>query len=92
MIIVIDSVFEDVYIIISQPKRKCGNFYCRLKVLFSEKLKISNLRLFLGKRQIFLKTQETQENTNRTKLFLFELNSIGNTLKVKYKFGVWQTL
>ena len=69
MIIVFDSVFEDVYIIISQPKRKCGNFYCRLKVLFSEKLKISNLRLFLGSKQIFLKTQETQKNTNRTKLF-----------------------
>ena len=39
-----------------------------------------------------LKSPEISTNTNRTKLSLCELNSMGNTLKVKYKFGVWQIL
>ena len=39
-----------------------------------------------------LKKSRNLTNTNRTKLNLGELNSMGNTLKVKYKFGAWQIL
>ena len=38
------------------------------------------------------KSPEISKNTNRTKQSLCELNSVGNTLKVKYKFGAWQRL
>ena len=38
------------------------------------------------------KSPETSTNTNRTKLNLCELNTVDNTLKVKYKFGAWQIL
>ena len=38
------------------------------------------------------KTPKIFTDTNRTMLNLCELNSMGNTLKVKYKFGAWQIL
>ena len=39
-----------------------------------------------------LKNPEISTNTNRMKLNICELNSLGNTLQVKYKFGSWQIL
>ena len=68
-------------------RRKVSNFVKKLfGVIFW---------LFLGHSGVFgvnKKSPEITTNTNRTKLNLCELNSMGNTLKVKYKFGALQML
>ena len=88
MLIVFNILLHEVY---QKFDKNCIKTFLKWKLLqiFSF---WGHFWVILGSLGSTKKSPEILTNTNRTKLNLCELNSMGNTLKVEYKFGAWQVL